>query len=165
MNPETQHVISVLKNAIRAAKLRNRDVERTLGLSSSYLSRLFSGMIELRFEHILKIAEAVGLQPFEIIQAIYPFPRNPPTEAMMRLQEILRHLKPPPPPPGWTPAFQAAFERRLENALWQTLRRIRLSLALLPVPRPAVEAAEEPPVEAASAVSSAAPDAPPVDSR
>jgi len=134
MNPETQHVIEVLKSAIRAAKLHNRDVERTLGLSSSYLSRLFAGTIELRFEHILKIAEVVGLQPFEIIQAIYPAPKDPPSEAMVRLQETLRHLKPPPPPPpGWTPEFRAAFEKRLETVLWQALRRIRLSLDPLPV--------------------------------
>ena len=129
MNPETQHVLRVLKKAIRAAKLHNRDVERTLGVSASYLSRLFSGRIELRFEHILKIAGAVGLEPSEIIHAIYPVPRNPPTEAMLRLQEILRHLKAPPlPPPGWTPELQASFERRLEDALWRALRRIRLSL-------------------------------------
>jgi transcriptional regulator with XRE-family HTH domain len=129
MSPETQHVISVLKSAIRAANLHNRDVERTLGLSASYLSRLFAGTIELRFEHILKIAEAVGLQPFEIIQAIYPAPKDPPSEAMVHLQEILRHLKPPPPaPPEWTPELRAAFEMRLETALWRALRRIRLSL-------------------------------------
>jgi transcriptional regulator with XRE-family HTH domain len=129
MSPETQHVIRVLKTAIRAANLRNRDVERTLGLSASYLSRLFAGTIELRFEHILKIAEAVGLQPFEIIHAIYPTPKDPPSEAMEHLQEILRYLKPPPPtPPDWTPDFRAAFEKCLETALWQALRRIRLSL-------------------------------------
>jgi transcriptional regulator with XRE-family HTH domain len=145
MNPETQHVIRVLKSAIRAANLRNRDVERTLGLSASYLSRLFAGTIELRFEHILKIAEAVGLKPFEIIHAIYPAPKDPPSEAMVHLQEILRHLKPPPPsPPEWTPELRAAFEKRLETALWQALRRIRLSLE--PADEPdAAEGAEEVP--------------------
>jgi transcriptional regulator with XRE-family HTH domain len=135
MNPETQHVIEVLKDAIGAAELHNRDVERTLKLSSSYLSRLFSGTIELRFEHIVKIARAVGLEPAEIVHALYPVPKDPPSEAMVRLQEALRHLK-PPPPPGWTPEARATFERHLERALLRVLRRVRLSLAPPPAPEP-----------------------------
>ncbi|HTQ80640.1 MAG TPA: hypothetical protein VMM92_11630 [Thermoanaerobaculia bacterium] len=127
MTPENQHVIHVLKESIRAARLRNRDVERILGLSSSYLSRLFAGTIELRFEHIIDIGRAVGLEPFEIIHAIYPQPRNPPSPAMERLREVLRHLQPPPPPPPvWTPESRAAFERNLERALWRTLGRLAL---------------------------------------
>ena len=146
MSPETHHAIEVLKNSIRAAGLHNRDVERALGLSSSYLSRLFAGTIELRFEHILKISEAVGLQPFEIINAMYPVPKDPPTEAMLRLREALRHLTPqPPPPPGWTPEAQAAFEERLEKALWKALRRVRLEPPSEPQPeRPAGPPSEAP---------------------
>ncbi len=133
MNPETQRVIEVLKDAIGAAELHNRDVERKLKLSSSYLSRLFSGAIELRFEHIVKIAGAVGLDPAEIVHALYPLRKDPPSEAMVRLQEALRYLK-PPPPLGWTPAARATFERHLTRALFKVLRRVRLSLAPPPAP-------------------------------
>ena len=130
MIPETQHALDVLRQAIRAAGLKNRDVEGALGWSGSYLSRLFAGTIELRFEHILKIAGAVGLAPAEIVHALYPAPRDPPSEALLRLQELLRHLKPPPPPsPAWTPEIAEAFESQLEETLRQIFRRVRLSLA------------------------------------
>jgi transcriptional regulator with XRE-family HTH domain len=134
MTPETQHVLSVLKHAIRAAGLKNRDVERELGMGSSYLSRLFAGTIELRCEHVFRIARVAGLAPFEILHALYPAPKDPPSEAMVRLRELLRHLKPPPPPsPDWPRELEEAFEIRLEQTLWESLRRLRLSLAPLGV--------------------------------
>jgi transcriptional regulator with XRE-family HTH domain len=130
ISPETQHVVDVLKQAIRAAGLKNRDVESRLGWSTSYLSRLFGGGIELRFEHIVKIAGAVGLTPAEIVHAIYPAPKDPPSETMLRLRELLEHLKPPPPPsPSWGPEIAGAFENQLEETLWEAFRRVRLSLA------------------------------------
>lgn len=130
MIPETQHVLDVLKHAIRAAGLKNRDVERELGWSGSYLSRLFAGTIELRFEHILKIAGAAGLAPAEIVHALYPVPRDPPSETLQRLRELVRHLKPPPPPsPAWSPEVAEAFESQLEETLREVFRRVRLDLA------------------------------------
>jgi hypothetical protein len=137
MEPETQHLIGVLKNAIAAAGLRNGGVERTLRLSPGYLSRLFSGKIALRFEHIVKIAGAVGLTPAEIFQALYPIPTEPPTAAMVLLQEALRCLKPPPPTSGWTAEERATFERHLEISLRQALGRLRLSLDPRPLPEEA----------------------------
>ncbi len=143
MDPETRHLIGVLRNAIEAAGLRNGHVERTLRLSPGYLSRLFSGKIALRFEHIVKIVGAVGLTPAELFQALYPVPKDPPTEAMTRLREALRCLKPsPPPPPGWTAEERATFERHLESSLRQTLGRLRLSLD--PKPAPPTPPAEAP---------------------
>jgi hypothetical protein len=141
MDPEIRHLIGVLKNAIEAAGLRNGNVERTLRLSPGYLSRLFSGKIALRFEHIVKIAGAVGLTPAELFQALYPVPKDPPTEAMTHLREALRCLK-PPPPPGWTAEERAIFERHLESSLRQTLGRLQLSLD--PKPAPPVGPAEAP---------------------
>jgi transcriptional regulator with XRE-family HTH domain len=137
MEPETQHLIGVLKNAIEAAGLRNGGVERTLRMSPGYLSRLFSGKIALRFEHIVKIAGAVGLTPAEVFQSLYPVAEDPPTPAMVLLQEALRCLKPPPPPaPGWTAEERATFERHLETSLRQALGRLRLSLDPRPAPEP-----------------------------
>jgi transcriptional regulator with XRE-family HTH domain len=129
MEPETRHLIEVLKRAIEAAGRKNGDVERALRMSPGYLSRLFAGNIALRFEHIVKIAGALGLSPAEIFQALYPVPKDPPTASMVRLQEALRHLKPSPlPASGWTPEERAAFERHLETSLRQALGRLRLSL-------------------------------------
>lgn len=129
ITPEAQHVVGVLKQAIRAAGLKNRDVETRLGWSTSYLSRLFTGGIELRFEHIVKIGGAVGLTPAEVVHAIYPTAKEPPSETMLRLRELLEHLKPPPPAsPAWSSEIAGAFESQLEETLWEAFRRVRFEL-------------------------------------
>jgi transcriptional regulator with XRE-family HTH domain len=129
MNPETRHVVDVLKRLIRAADLRNRDVERRLGLSASYLSRLFAGNIELRFEHIVAIGGAIGLEPRDVFRFLYPYPKDPPTPAAARLREILNRLQPHPALPlfaVYTARTEADLDRHLERALWKVLQRLTL---------------------------------------
>ena len=89
MRPEDQHVLSVLKTTMRVLGFNNRDVERQLGLSGSYLSRLFSGDIDLRFSHIVDIARALGLEPEELLQLAYPLSQVPRSEASQRLRTFL----------------------------------------------------------------------------
>ena len=72
MLPEEQHVLAVLKTTLRVLGVTNRDVERRLGLSGSYLSRLFSGDIDLRFSHLVSIARALGMEPEELLWLAYP---------------------------------------------------------------------------------------------
>jgi transcriptional regulator with XRE-family HTH domain len=67
----------------------NRDVERKLGLSGSYLSRLFSGLIELRVEHIVDIAKIIGVEPAELFQIAFPRKGKPSNVAAARLREVI----------------------------------------------------------------------------
>ncbi|HWM94701.1 MAG TPA: helix-turn-helix transcriptional regulator [Thermoanaerobaculia bacterium] len=67
----------------------NRDVERKLGLSGSYLSRLFSGMIDLKVDHVVAISRVIGIEPEELIQLAFPVRKRPPTAAAARLKESL----------------------------------------------------------------------------
>jgi hypothetical protein len=57
--------------------------------------------MELRFEHIVDIAQAIGLETQEIFELAYPQPRRPPTEAAQRLRETFGVAQP------YEPAVQA----------------------------------------------------------
>ncbi len=125
-------MLSVLKTAMRVLGFTNRDIERQLGLSSSYLSRLFSGTIELRFEHIVEIARAMGLEPAEILSFSYP-QRREPSAAALRLRELMGSFQGTPaaaPPaavsaPSLTGASQAPpSEAELERLMAKTIRRL-----------------------------------------
>ena len=59
---EVQRLIRVLTTAMRILDISNRQIEKRLELSPSYLSRLFNGLIELRVEHLLAIARAIAAQ-------------------------------------------------------------------------------------------------------
>jgi transcriptional regulator with XRE-family HTH domain len=87
MKPETLHIIQILRSAMRVLGYTNREIESRLHVSGGYLTRLFNGTMELRFEHIVDISRAMGLDPEEIFHLAYPHPRNPPTEAAQRLRE------------------------------------------------------------------------------
>lgn len=130
MTPETEHIITVLRTAMRILGYRNADLERKLGLSTSYLSRLFSGGIELRFEHIVNLASAMGLRVEEILRFAYPETGEMPSEAALRLQAATGHFKPPVPQPAAAPpAASAPSEADLERLMARTLRRFFAEMA------------------------------------
>lgn len=117
-------MIDVLKTVMRILGYRNSDLERKLGLSTSYLSRLFSGAIELRFEHIVDLSNAMGLRPDEMFRFAYPESKEAPSQAARRLREATGSFQPPappvmaPPPPPSGPS-----EQDLERLMAKTLRR------------------------------------------
>ena len=100
MDPETEHMIRTLRTAMRSLGVTNREAEKRLGVSGGYLTRLFSGVMELRFEHIVKIAKTIGMQPAEIFQLAYPPSGTPPTAASQRLRELGDRLHPGSPRPA-----------------------------------------------------------------
>jgi transcriptional regulator with XRE-family HTH domain len=72
MDPEVQRLINLLRTTARILGITNRDIERKLGLSPSHLSRLYSGDIELKAEHLVRIPAAMGLEPAELFHLAYP---------------------------------------------------------------------------------------------
>lgn len=105
MPPEEKHVLSVLKTTMRVLGYSNRDLERKLKLSGSYLSRLFSGDLDLRFSHILDLSRAMGLAPEEMLRLVYPSEPGPKSPAAKRLEGYLQSLRAPTEPgePGNAP--------------------------------------------------------------
>jgi transcriptional regulator with XRE-family HTH domain len=133
MKPEIQHMLTVLKTAMRVLGFSNRDIERKLGLSSSYLSRLFSGVIELRFEHVVEIAKAMGLELDEVLYFAYPYPKHPPSAAATRLREMMGSFQvakgAPAPPAEPRPAGSPLSEEEMERMMARTLRKLFGELA------------------------------------
>ncbi|HWM89519.1 MAG TPA: helix-turn-helix transcriptional regulator [Thermoanaerobaculia bacterium] len=113
---------------MRILGLRNADIERKLGWSVSYLSRLYSGGIELRFEHIVDIAGALGLRPEEVFRFAYPENDEPPSEAAVKVRQATANLggirmMPVPQPVKEAPPA-GLTEADVEKIVMKTMRRM-----------------------------------------
>jgi transcriptional regulator with XRE-family HTH domain len=132
MKPETERIIQVLRTSMRVLGHTNRDIERKLGVSGGYLTRLFSGVMELRFEHIVDIAHAIGLETEEVFQLAYPQPRKPPTESAQRIREAFGTA-----PLETAPAFVSpddsnpghVLEQEMERMMMRTFRKFFAEMA------------------------------------
>ena len=131
---EVARLTSLLRDAIKLSKTSNRAVERQLGLSSGYLSRLFAGVMELRVQHILDICRVISFSPGEFFRAAYPTPdgqEGPGTklrQALERLHPVNDNERPAKKPDP--PAAEAAQpetrinEEDMEKMLLAVLRRL-----------------------------------------
>lgn len=95
MRPETAQIIQVIRTVMRLLGFRNSDLERKLGVSPGYLSRVFSGGIELRFDLISELVELMGLRVDELFRFAYPETGEAPSEMAIRLRESTETFRPP----------------------------------------------------------------------
>jgi len=128
MKPTTQHMIVVLKTSMRALGFTNREVENRLGVSRGYLTRLFSGVMDLRFDHVTEIAEAIGLEPEEILRLAFPPAQKPATAEVARLREAFGASAPAAPagPAETSETAEAAspFAKELERMIEKTMKKM-----------------------------------------
>ncbi|HEX6901596.1 MAG TPA: helix-turn-helix transcriptional regulator [Thermoanaerobaculia bacterium] len=122
MEPEVERLIKILRTAMRVLGVTNREIERKLGQSPSYLSRVFSGGIELKAEHLILIPRAMGLEPAEFFQLAYPRRTEPASRAALQLREVLQELQLPQAPEEKRP--EPIDEERLEKMMIATLRKL-----------------------------------------
>ena len=115
---EIKRLIRVLTLAMRILDVSNREVERRIGLSPSYLSRLFNGLIELRFEHVLAICRAIGLRPAELFASLYPQRGEPPSAAAAGIRQVVADLI---PPSASQTLSDAELDRKIEEAVRKAL--------------------------------------------
>ena len=87
-----------------------RNVEQRLRVSDGYLSRVFLGAIELKMEHVLNIAKALGMAPEELMGFIYPTPKDPISPAAYALWRRVGGV--PPVAPGFGPKPAPAPEKK-----------------------------------------------------
>lgn len=131
-------MIATLRTLMRILGFRNADIERKLGWSVSYLSRLYSGGIELRFEHIVDIAGALGLRPAEVFRFAYPETDEPPSEAALRVRQAtsslggVRHAPQPQPPSAAQPSAPGMTEADVQRIVVRTMRKMMLGEGLDP---------------------------------
>ena len=129
-NPEQEEVerlLTVLRTAIRLLGLTNREIERRLGMTPSYLGRIFGGSIELKVEHVLAIARAMGLEPAELFELAYPRRPDPPTEAAKTIRKLLRDMQ--PPEPEARPASVTITDEELQQKIQESVRQALRDLA------------------------------------
>jgi transcriptional regulator with XRE-family HTH domain len=116
MESPTAHLCEVLKKAIGALGLTQKEVEHRLGLSPGYLSRLFGGQIDLKVDHIAQIARVLDVKPEEIFRLAFPPTQDPPTQKTLRLWEGFGVTSPEPAPPtlSW---MEKEIDRIVQRAL------------------------------------------------
>lgn len=132
-------MLDALRSALRLLGFSNREVEKRLGVSVGYLSRLFSGTIELRFEHLADIARVLEMDPVELIHFAFPRPKTPPTRGARRLREMAG-IDPEPSAGGFSTS--SPTDEDMERLVARTLQKL---LAPPPVRRtgPTEEEVEE----------------------
>lgn len=142
MTPESQHMLNVLRSAIRLLGYNYSDVAKTLGVGSGYLSRLFAGKIALKFDHVVSISRAIGFEPEEMLHLAYPALRKPPSQAAARYRELAASGEPTWPPVYRPPALPAdtVGPADLEAAVAKALKKL---FAPPPPPQPMEEEVEE----------------------
>lgn len=120
MDAEVQRLINILRTAMRILGVTNREVERRIGMSPSYLTRVFSGGIELKAEHLIEIPKALGLEPAEFFHLAYPKRIVPSSKASAQLRDALRDLQPPPE----ERRDELLSDEKMEKLLLSTLRKL-----------------------------------------
>jgi hypothetical protein len=132
---EVARLTRLLQDAVKLSRQSNRAVERKMGLSGGYLSRLFSGIMELRVSHVIDICNAIDFPPAEFFRAAYPMGDGEDPEGS-NLQRALAKLHPAPLPEGATPAPKpppqpvspppaaSANTEEMEKLLMGALRRL-----------------------------------------
>lgn len=129
MNEEIKRLLNVLRTAMKILDITNREVEKKLGLSYGYLSRLFAGAIELKIEHILDICAAIGLRPAEFFHLAYPRVQVPGTPAAAKLRDVLQGFQPQgengEAPEGTPPGLS---HEEIEQMMLASLRKLLIEM-------------------------------------
>jgi transcriptional regulator with XRE-family HTH domain len=89
VTPQTRQLSFVLKSAIHAVGLTLKEVERRLGVSGGYLTRLFAGQMPLRVDQVSEIAEAAGLDADEIFRLAFPPLQKPTTPELQLVRQAV----------------------------------------------------------------------------
>jgi transcriptional regulator with XRE-family HTH domain len=141
MMEETDRLLKILHTAVRVLGFTKQRIEDKLGVYHGYLGRVLTGVTQLQFEDIVRIARALDMEPAEIFQLAYPQTPNPGTEGARRLREALQSLQPAapapeasasaPPVPAATTAsgLSAAIEQELDRMVERKFEQLLNGLA------------------------------------
>jgi transcriptional regulator with XRE-family HTH domain len=95
---EIRRLTDALRTLIRLGGVSHRHIERELGLSTGYLTRILAGQVQLRVLHVLSICHVIDLPASTFFAALYP-PRPPANDRETRLIRSLSHYHPEPVDP------------------------------------------------------------------
>ena len=117
MKSQTAQLAKVLKTTIHSLGFSLREVERRLKLSRGYLTRLFGGEMDLKMDHVVEIAEVIGVPPEEIFHLAFPLEPQPSTPQVARLREAFGVSSEPSPRPEEPSAIEREIEQIVNRAL------------------------------------------------
>ncbi|HEV2855834.1 MAG TPA: helix-turn-helix transcriptional regulator [Thermoanaerobaculia bacterium] len=129
---QVDRILRMLQVAIRMLGFSNREIERRLGWTPSYMTRILKGNIELKVEHVVDIAGALGLSPREFFLFAFPDRGEPPSPAALKLDAMMEDLrpakarKPEPgrPEPEPKVVTHDELDQRIESALQSFFAKI-----------------------------------------
>jgi transcriptional regulator with XRE-family HTH domain len=156
IDDEIERVTALLSTVIKVANVTKRELEKELGASGGYLSRLLSGKMGLSIRHILLICAAIGMDPAEFFHLAYPEAPNA-GEGSGMAHDILRRFQgmgyegkgagrhapgSPASPgspgssarPGSQPLSDADLDERIRASLGRALRELVSGEAAAAVP-------------------------------
>lgn len=142
--------MSLLRKAMRMLDIKHRDLAMRMGVSPSYLSRLFHGVIDLKLDQLVRIVEALGLRPAEFFRMAYPDLAEPPSPVASSLRGLMptaptvpvlpREPEPtlpileaaePPATPGHAAPHVYVTAEEVEKQIEETVRRLFSELGRL----------------------------------
>lgn len=85
--PEIGRLREILRLMFRVLDMAFRDIEGPLKLGYGYYSKVFGGMRDFRFEHVLQFCQISGLHPAEFFHWAYPRLPQKRSEAWHKLVE------------------------------------------------------------------------------
>lgn len=71
---EIQRALDLLKRVVKSLGPTRQQLEREIGMSSGWASKVLNGEIELRVRHILTVLEVCGVEPWRYFAAAFPQP-------------------------------------------------------------------------------------------
>jgi transcriptional regulator with XRE-family HTH domain len=72
ISKDTRQLVEGLTAALRTAKTRRVELEKKLGWSAGYVSRLLKGTIEIRMTHLFAILRAIDMPAWEFFRRAFP---------------------------------------------------------------------------------------------
>jgi len=119
LEQEEKQLLLLLAELVDRSERSQRDIERGIGVGHGWLRHLFKGEIDLKVQHILKLAKFLGFSSGQFFRQVYP---------VVEPGDVLDQVK---------PAIEDVFPpRRGKGRLSPIARReVRLILASSPTDR------------------------------
>jgi transcriptional regulator with XRE-family HTH domain len=123
-DPETERLVNLLKVTLKILGISLREVARRLDMSPSYVSKLLTGVNEVRLDHVIRICRAAEIEPVEFFALAYPRHPVKGTPGGSRARELLKNveLQTPAAP---APTLKASFsDEQIHDMLKATLEKM-----------------------------------------
>jgi transcriptional regulator with XRE-family HTH domain len=95
IQPQIRRVREVLGALVRASGSKLTPIERQIGVSRGYVTRLLQGRSHLRVEHLLAILAVLKVDPREFSDLAFP-PVAEPSKLVSDIRDIVLPAAPPP---------------------------------------------------------------------